>query len=262
MRYGVFADVHGNLPALRAAIATLQRAGVDEMLCLGDLVGYGPSPNECVALVAELDAVCVAGNHDLIAVGRMGDERCGALARTTMRWTREVLGDDATSYLSALPLEARPDGAILMTHGAPGDPGRYLATRDQARQQLAALAAAAAGIRLLLVGHTHLSMACGLRDGLLLRRGTGQVPLDEADRVLLNPGAVGQSRQLSARVRVLVLDVDRRTATFMASRYDAAATRRGLKRAGLPARTHHQPPSVRRALRARAGRLAHAARRA
>jgi len=262
MRYGVFADVHGNLPALRAAIATLQRAGVDRMLCLGDLVGYGPSPNECVALVAETGAVCVAGNHDLIAVGRMGDERCGALARTTMRWTREALDDDATSYLSQLPLEARPHDAMLMTHGAPGDPERYLSTRDQAHQELAALADDAPEIRLLLVGHTHLSMACGLRDGLLLHRGSGQVALDEDDRVLLNPGAVGQSRQLSARVRVLVLDVDQRMATFQASRYDAAATRRGLRRAGLPARSHHQAPSVRRALRARAGRLAHAARRA
>jgi hypothetical protein len=225
-------------------------------------VGYGPSPNECVALVAEIDAVCVAGNHDLMAVGRMGDERCGGLARTTMRWTRKALGDDATSYLSELPLEACPEDALLMTHGAPGDPGRYLSTRDQAHEQLAALADDAPGIRLLLVGHTHLSMACGLRDGLLLHRGSGQVGLDQQDRILLNPGAVGQSRQLSARVRVLVLDVDQGMATFVASRYDAAATRRGLKRAGLPARTHHQPPSMRRALRARAGRLAHAGRRA
>ena len=88
MRYGVLADIHGNLHALRAALGALGREGVDRYLIAGDLVGYGPNPNECVELVAGLDAVCVAGNHDLIALDRLSDERCPELARQSLRWTR------------------------------------------------------------------------------------------------------------------------------------------------------------------------------
>jgi predicted phosphodiesterase len=75
MRYGVLADIHGNLPALRAAVARLQAEGVDRFLCAGDLVGYGPFPNECVELVAGLDAITIHGNHDLIALGHISDAR-------------------------------------------------------------------------------------------------------------------------------------------------------------------------------------------
>ena len=91
MRFAILSDIHGNLPALEAALELFARAGVDRYLCAGDLVGYGPFPNECVERIAELGAVCVAGNHDLIALGRLSDDRCIPLARNSLRWTREVL---------------------------------------------------------------------------------------------------------------------------------------------------------------------------
>ena len=118
MRYGVISDVHGNLHALLAAIEVLERAGVERYLCLGDLVGYGPFPNECARRVAELGAVCVAGNHDLIAVDRLDPAGIGALARTTLAWTRTVLDPDVRAQLAGLPLTVacpsldRPDARI------------------------------------------------------------------------------------------------------------------------------------------------------
>ena len=101
MRLGLLADVHANLPALDAALGAL--ADADALICAGDLVGYGPQPNEVVARLAELGVTCVAGNHDLVAVTGEGLERCDALAATTLRWPIDALGDDARGFLAALP---------------------------------------------------------------------------------------------------------------------------------------------------------------
>jgi predicted phosphodiesterase len=262
MRYGVLADVHGNLHALQAALATLRRADADRLLCLGDLVGYGPFPNECVRLIAEVATLCVAGNHDLIAIGRMEDDRCGPLARDTMRWTRSVLDADAKRYLERLPLVARPDAAIVMTHGALGDPGRYVVTAGHAREELRRLEAEHDRATLLLLGHTHVSMACGERSGVRLARTAGRIGLTADERFVLNPGSVGQSRQLSARARVLVVDLDGGTATFLSTRYDIRATGRALRERGLAPGAHHLRPSVMRAVASRARRLAGTAARA
>src|SRR5688572_30513028 len=103
MRLGVIADIHGNLHALEAAFATLNREGVDGYVCLGDLVGYGAFPNECVERVAETGAVCVAGNHDLIALGRLPDDQCIPLARHSLEWTSRQLTPASRDYLSRLP---------------------------------------------------------------------------------------------------------------------------------------------------------------
>ena len=226
MSIGVIADVHGNLPALEAALAALQEAGVESYLCAGDLVGYGPWPDECVERVAALPGLCVAGNHDLIVAGRLGDERCEPLARTTLAWTRRRLGEDARAYLESLPLSARLDD-MLVTHGSPGDPERAL-TKERAA---AALRALEPGVRVLVVGHTHRPIS---------------VSLGEAR--LLNPGSVGQSRELSVRARALVLDREDGTARFLAVRYDTAPVRRALTAAGLPRRAYHLPPSPARRL--------------
>ena len=139
MRYGVLADIHGNLHALRAALSALGREGVDRYLIAGDLVGYGPNPNECVELVAGLDAVCVAGNHDLIALDRLSDERCPELARRSLRWTRTVLTDETRAFLASLPLRATAPGGIVMAHGSLDDPQEYTRRPQQAVPQLTSL---------------------------------------------------------------------------------------------------------------------------
>jgi predicted phosphodiesterase len=103
MRYGVIADVHANLHALDAALAFLCSQKIDAYLCAGDLVGYGPQPNECVRRVLALPGRCVAGNHDLIAVERLGSEGCSRLAQASLSWTRRVLDDDVRALLADLP---------------------------------------------------------------------------------------------------------------------------------------------------------------
>jgi predicted phosphodiesterase len=243
MRYGVLADIHGNLHALRAVLAETERQGVDRHLVAGDLVGYGGEPNECVEVVAGLDGVCVAGNHDLIALGRLSDERCIQLARDSLAWTRSVLSEDARAYLDGLPLRASVAGGVEVAHGSLTDPAEYVTDGRRAREQLDTVAADGANV--LILGHTHLPWAFAKGDGT--RAARGAVRLDAGEPMLLNPGAVGQSRQLRARARFLVLDLDERTAHFGAVRYDIDGARAAVERAGLSPRSVHLRPSIPRA---------------
>jgi putative phosphoesterase len=242
MRYGVISDVHGNLHALHAVLDVLAREDVDAYLCLGDTVGYGPFPNECVAAVAELNAITVAGNHDRIALGLLSDRQCTPLARESLRWTRNVLVDETRRRLAALPIRAAAPGVVL-AHGSLDDPQEYVRSPGRANELLDRLPSGRTSPDVLLLGHTHEPWAYARQGGTLLRGAAATVVLRSGEAHLLNPGSVGQSRDQLARARFLVLDLDEQFAHFRAIRYDVAGCRAALRRAGLPDRSHHiRPP--------------------
>lgn len=258
MRYGVMADVHGNLAALEAAIAALRKAGVDRWLCAGDLVGYGPQPNECVELLAGLEATCIAGNHDLAVVDRLsGEDRSGRLARRTQAWTRAWLRDDVRDFLAALPLSVEVDG-VTVAHGALGDPQRYVRTDRDAAQQLDTLATRDGNGRLLVLGHTHVQWLYERARGTL-RIGSRPIHLQEGGRYLLNPGSIGQSRQRERvpKARCIVLDLEHRQVRFLTLGYDVPRCREVLRRFDLPPECIHRPAPSRP--RVALGRLARSA---
>ena len=242
MRFAVIADVHANLHALDAALAFLSDQDVDAYLCAGDLVGYGPFPNECVRRIRDLPGRCVAGNHDLIVIGRLSDERCVPLARTSLRWTRTVLGPEERAFLAGLPSGAS-EGAVALRHGSVVDPREYVLTEAQAAACLRDLDRFAPGTDILILGHTHRPMAFSERGGWLLRESTGDVSLPRGEAIALNPGAVGQSRSRDPRARVAVLDVEARVAAFHAVPYDVAGCRQALRDRGLPPQSCHVPRS-------------------
>jgi putative phosphoesterase len=237
MRLGVIADVHANLHALDAVLGALERFGVDRIVCAGDLVGYGPRPNECVARIASLDPapVVVAGNHDLMAIGRLPADGLGPLVARTLGWTVRVLSGESRAYLEALPSRASA-GGMVVAHGSLDDPTEYVRGCSAGAEQLARLDADDRG---LILGHTHEPLGC------------------EADgRRLLNPGSVGQSRERRPVARAAVLDVERGGAVeFLALDYDVAATKRELRAAGLPEAACHLAPGRAARLRRRAADL-------
>jgi predicted phosphodiesterase len=230
VRLAVLSDVHANLPALEAALAALGHEAIDQYVHAGDVVGYGPFPNECVERLAAVEAVGVVGNHDLVVLRRLPLETLPASARSVEEWTQRVLRGDARAYLSSLPLRTRTHG-IELAHGSLDDPREYIARPREARRQLARLPAETVA---LVLGHTHRALA--YREGARpVGFGSGgTLRLDGHGPWLLNPGSVGQSRDDLPRARFLVLDLDRREAVFHAIAYDLERCRRELRRHGLP----------------------------
>jgi predicted phosphodiesterase len=259
VRYGVVSDIHANLPALRAALSRLRAEGVDRWLCAGDLVGYGPQPNECVAELAALDPVCIAGNHELIALGELSGQRCSRRAKQSLDWTRNELAEDTRRYLTTLPRTATLPG-LVMAHGSLADAEEYIRGPEQATAQLDRLAEAHPDARVLLLGHTHRVMLHRHVAGPLPVSHTEPAELVEGERYLVNPGSVGQSRQREPHplARFALLELPERggpaQVRFFAERYDHRAVRRELRAEGLPADSMHVRPgpvatAIRRARR-------------
>jgi predicted phosphodiesterase len=260
VRIALLADVHGNLHALDAVLERLADEGVEAYVCAGDLVGYGPAPDECIARIAALPGVCVVGNHDLIALGRLTTDRCIPLAEESLQWTASRLDPASRSYLESLPATAAM-GSVTVAHGSLSDPQEYVRRPDQFASQFRELALRAPNAEILVLGHTHQPLAVGERRGVLLRGEAGIAALSAGERYLVNPGSVGQSRDRRARARVAVLDLARREASFLEVPYDVRANRAALRRAGRPAWSSHLAPGRLARARRKAGRVARLARR-
>ncbi len=241
MRYAVLADIHGNLPALESVLSAVERERPDAIVCAGDLVGYGPMPNECVAEVARRDAVVVAGNHDLMAVEALSTERTSARAAVAMRWTRQTLDDASRCFLRALPELASPPG-LLVAHGSLDDPQEYVLRPEQMKDQLGRMRVLSPPARVLVLGHTHHPVVVGERRGVLADRAPAKVPLDRDERIFVNPGSVGQSRDRWPRARFALVDLARDEVVLHSLRYDIAGVRRALREHDLPDTGVHAPP--------------------
>jgi predicted phosphodiesterase len=256
VRLGVISDVHANLDALTAIIAAVRRRGVDAWVSAGDLIGYGPHPNECVDVVGELGVAGVAGNHELIVLGRLPGAGSSERAQVSHHWTREALRDDVVEYLAALPLRLEI-GPLVVTHGSLDDPEEYVRTAGQAAAQLNRLEHSHPAARLLVLGNTHRQLLVGQGEGAVTVRTGALTHLPASRRHVLNPGSVGQSRQWERppRARAAVLDLEHGSVLFERIRYDVRAARRELERAGLPYRSLHAPPPLRAAVARRMRRL-------
>jgi len=159
MRYAVFSDVHSNLEALETVLADARRHHPEAYLNLGDVVGYGPDPNECVARVRALNGLNIAGNHDRAAAGLLDPLEFNLLARQAIEWTKHVLTPEGKAFLASLPLRLETDG-LLAVHGSPRDPvEEYI---DNLPTALAVFAAS--GFSLCLVGHSHIPGVYALGD--------------------------------------------------------------------------------------------------
>ena len=231
MRVAVVSDIHSNLYALEAVLAAIDAEPVDELWCLGDIVGYGPRPNECCELVRSRASVCLCGNHDLAVTGAIDLTEFSGDAGIAASWTRGVLDDTSRDWLETLEPAGAADGAALY-HGSARDPVWEYVLTDEAAVATLLLAKEP----LVLVGHSHAALRVALRgselEGGLAPNGT-DVELGDA-RWLLNPGSVGQPRDGDPRAAFLVLDRGARTAGFRRVPYDVERTQAEMRDAGLP----------------------------
>jgi diadenosine tetraphosphatase ApaH/serine/threonine PP2A family protein phosphatase len=231
MRVAVVSDIHSNLHALEAVLAMIDADAPDELWCLGDLVGYGPRPNECCATIAERADVCLAGNHDLAVRGTIDLEEFHGEAGLAATWTREVLEPEWKGLLDRLEPEGSAHGVSLY-HGSARDPVWEYVLSDEAALATLELA----GSPLVLVGHSHVALQV-VQSG---EEVAGGVAPDGRElelggvRALLNPGSVGQPRDGDPRAAYLLLDLDAQQASFRRVEYDVEQTQREMREAGLP----------------------------
>lgn len=232
MRVAVISDVHANRHALDAVLEALEDEQPDAVWCLGDTVGYGPLPNECCELVRPRADVCLVGNHDLVALGDLDTADFNAEAAAAASWTAEVLDVASRDFLAALEPVAAVDGVDLY-HASARDPvWEYILS-----EEAAAATFELADSQLILVGHSHIALA--LREGPGRFVGGGLAPggteLELEGRWLLNPGSVGQPRDGDPRAAWLLLDLERRVASFRRVDYPVERTQAEMRERGLPA---------------------------
>ena len=232
MRALILSDIHSNLEALQAVLDdATHRGGFDEVRCLGDTVGYGPDPGECIDLLRSYNHVGVVGNHDLASIGRMSTEDFNSHAAYAAQWTASQLSPSHTEFLSALPEVVR-SGDFTLVHGS---------LRDPVQEYMVSGQAAMASFRLLesrfcLVGHSHVPFICCETDSAC---GFEAFPEDDpsplgGELLIINPGGVGQQRDHDPRPSYAIYDGDRGTIERHRVEYTIMETQEKMLRAGLP----------------------------
>jgi len=233
MRILVMSDIHANFPALEAVLSAA--ITVDAVWCLGDLVGYGPHPNECIERVASLpNLTCLTGNHDAAVTDSRNIDKFNDEAGHAIYWTRRNLTDANLEYLSKLA-EMVETNWVTLAHGSPRNPTwEYIIDPVTAMVNFAFF-----DTQIALVGHSHLPLAFVVDktndkiDRRLLKAGD-VLKLDS--RAILNPGSVGQPRDHDPRASFGILDPEAMTWELNRVEYDFKSTQAALKKAGLPAK--------------------------
>jgi diadenosine tetraphosphatase ApaH/serine/threonine PP2A family protein phosphatase len=232
MRIALLSDVHGNLPAFEAVLADVDSESTEEIWCLGDLVGYGASPEECIELARERCDLCLAGNHDLVVTGEIDIADFSSSAAAAAQWTKENIGAEALEFLSSLRPEQ--DGReIGLFHASPRDPvWEYVLSGWQADECMKAMAA-----RVGAIGHSHVALwfrRTG-EDQVEGAPAEGGVEQDLSDGGwLINPGAVGQPRDGDPRAAWLLLDTEEWSAEWRRVEYPIDEAAGAIEKAGLP----------------------------
>jgi predicted phosphodiesterase len=232
MRIALLSDVHGNLPAFEAVLADVRAEGVDAIWCLGDLVGYGAQPDDCVALAREHCDVCLAGNHDLVVTEAIPIAEFSPSAATAALWTRENISAETLDFLRERNPSA-PELEPSLYHASPRDPiWEYVLSAWQAEECMDAMNG-----RVAVVGHSHVALWFSRdADGELHgdQAGAGEKADAAKGEWLLNPGSVGQPRDGDPRAAWLLLDREGWTATWRRVEYPIDEAAAAIHRAGLP----------------------------
>ena len=237
MRYLILSDVHSNVEALYACLE-LAAGKYDKAVCLGDLVGYGPNPNEVVDKIRNLCKTVIRGNHDKACCGIDDAKDFNPYARMATEWTRQALTPEHHDYLRGLPMGPAVIDGFTFVHGSPNDEDEYILGPAQALPLLRVPESPPACF-----GHTHLQGGFMMTesgrfqsvhmpstgDGLTLT-----LPLENGAHYLINPGSAGQPRDHDWRAAFAVLDTDRKEVEYYRTPYDVSKTQAKMEKAGLP----------------------------
>ncbi len=222
MRIAIISDIHSNIQALTKALSLIDRSNIEKIYCLGDIVGYGANPNECIALVRARTDCCVLGNHDQAASDPSFADHFTKPGRIAAAWTHKTLGQEHLEFLRGLPAIIEADPCTLV-HAAPANPEKweYVDSLESAQRQFAAFAT-----RLCFIGHTHVPSLIG--------ENLKTFVFKPGMRYLINVGSVGQPRDGNPQLSFGILDTDAWTYRNIRADYDIASASRAITAAGLP----------------------------
>jgi predicted phosphodiesterase len=231
-RVALLSDVHGNLPAFEAVLADVRSVGVDQIWNLGDLVGYGAQPDECVALAKDTCDLCLIGNHDLVVIERLSVEDFSHNAATAALWTKKHINDETRSFLGGLEPQDESQ-AVGLYHASPRDPvWEYVLSVGLADACIQTMPG-----RLGAVGHSHVALWFWRNDGgrtIGEQAGAGlEVDMSKGEW-LINPGGVGQPRDGDPRAAWVLLDLEKQTAIWKRVEYPIDDAAKAIEEAGLP----------------------------
>jgi len=234
MRYAIIADIHANLEAFTAVLEEIEhRGGVEEVWCLGDIVGYGPDPHQCIELLRKYNHVCVAGNHDWAAIGKIDISDFNSDAAAACHWTAQQLSPEDIQYLESLPLVIEKDDFTLV-HGSPREPiWEYILSTSLARENFTFFKS-----KYCLIGHSHAPLVFKDEDGSC---SLGQLSTNIGlalgkSRLIINPGGVGQPRDGDPRASYAIYDSESRLIRLYRIPYDISATQDKMMQHKLPIR--------------------------
>jgi len=230
MRYALISDIHGNLQALKAVLKALENHQVHQYLCLGDIVGYGANPEECVRLVRSLTDKTVAGNHDYAAVGLTDISYFNPYAREAVLWTAKHLSEESKQYLRDLPLLLKA-GPFTLVHSTPESPElwNYIFSPQDA---LAAFSYFEGSI--CFVAHSHRPMTFIQGPRGLQWDFSDRVQIQFGSRYIINPGSVGQPRDGDPRACFAICDTEASEVRILRAKYDLPGAQAAIRAAGLP----------------------------
>ncbi len=239
MRYLLISDIHANLAAFEAVLDDAH-GQYDKVWCLGDMVGYGPDPNECVELLLTLDHLCIAGNHDWAVLGKLDIDDFNPDARFASLWTRDQLTDDVRTYLDNLPIALVEEQIYTLVHGSPRHPiWEYILYPAVAQPNFKHFTTPYC-----FVGHTHSPVIFKepndpgvLCEAITPNFNNGPIQLGP-QRVIINPGSVGQPRDGDARAAYAILDTDTRTFEHRRIPYPVSVTQEKMKQYDFPPRLY------------------------
>lgn len=233
MRILLLSDIHSNLVALEAVLGAA--GSFDALWCVGDTIGYGPRPNECVALMRQHAQIAITGNHDLASLGKIDLRDFNPDARKANLWNGNQLLPENRAWLEPLPPSFHVDKQFLLAHGSPREPiWEYLLMPEQALANFELFPN-----QVCVIGHSHIQLGFRMRNGSehaerFLPEHGQRIEFNRATRYFINPGSVGQPRDQDPRAAFAVFDTHSNTIHFQRIAYDIQKTQRQMQEYGLP----------------------------
>ena len=228
MKYAVISDIHSNLEALKTVLSYLQLQSIDKIICLGDIVGYGPHPNECINVVKSECDVCIMGNHDHAVLGLTDISYFNQFAKDSVIWTQSQLTNESKSFLTNLPFTFETEDTLFV-HSTPVEPEEwnYILSSQEAKNYLEKI-----NYKLVFIGHSHVPVIFSYEHGPVFEK---SMSLDlKNERYIVNVGSIGQPRNKDPRSCFVIYDDVTNKIEYVLLDYDIKKTYQDIIERKLP----------------------------